>query len=78
MVNNKSVEQTAAIFYPWQQTGYLRGRTAEGLLLMTVASVPIFDLESPPSLTLTPGKPAELILAVRWFTPSKDLKSVSY
>ena len=46
-------KQTAAIFYPWQQTGYLRGRTAEGLLLMTVASVPIFDLESPPSLTLT-------------------------
>ena len=77
VVNNKSVEQTAAIFYPWQQTGYLRGRTAEALLLMTVASVPIFDLESPPSLTLTPGKPAELILAVRWFTPSKDLKSVT-
>ena len=77
VVKNKSVEQTAAIFYPWQQTGYLRGRTAEGLLLMTVASVPIFDLESPPSLTLTPGKPAELILAVRWFTPNKDLKSVT-
>jgi hypothetical protein len=77
VMGNKSVEETAAILYPWQQTGYLRGRTAEGLLLMTVASVPIFDLESPPSLTLTPGKPAELILAVRWFTPNKDLKSVT-
>ena len=77
VMGNKSVEQTAAIFYPWQQTGYLRGRTAEGLLLMTVASVPIFDLESPPSLTLTRGKPAELTLAVRWFTPNKDLKSVT-
>jgi hypothetical protein len=77
VMGNKSVEETAAILYPWQHTGYLRGRTAEGLLLMTVASVPIFDLESPPSLTLTPGKPAELILAVRWFTPNKDLKSVT-
>ena len=31
VMGNKSVEETAAILYPWQQTGYLRGRTAEGL-----------------------------------------------
>ena len=50
IINDKGIEQTASIFYPWQQTGYLRGRTAEGLLLMTVASAPLFDLESPASL----------------------------
>lgn len=78
IISDKSVEQTAAsIFYHWQQTGYLRGRTAEGLLLMTVASIPLFDLESPPSLTLTRGKSAELILAVRWFTANKDPKSLT-
>ena len=77
IINGKGLEQTASIFYPWQQTGHLRGRTAEGLLLMTVASTPLFDLESPPSLTLIRGKPAELILAVRWFTSNKDPKSLT-
>jgi hypothetical protein len=47
------------------------------LLLMTVASTPLFDLESPPSLTFTRGKSAELILAVRWFTSNKDFKSLT-
>jgi len=78
VINDKGVEQTAAIFYPWQQTGYLRGRAAEGLLPMTVANIPFFDLESPPGLTLTRGKSAELILAVRWFTRNKDLKFCGY
>ena len=74
---DKSVEQTAAIFYPWQQTGYLRGRTAEGLLLMTVASTPLFDLEGPPSLTLSHGRSAELKLAIRWFTSNRNLKELT-
>lgn len=76
IVNDKGIEQTASIFYPWQQTGYLRGRTAEGLLLMTVASAPLFDLESPATLTLTRAGSAELVLTVRWFTSNKNLKSL--
>ena len=74
---DQSVEQTAATFYPWQQTGYLRGRTAEGLLLMTVASTPLFDLEGPPSLTLSHGRSAELKLAIRWFTSNRNLKELT-
>ena len=77
IINDKGIEQTASIFYPWLQTGYLRGRTAEGLLLMTVASVPLFDLESPATLTLTRAGSAELVLTVRWFTSNKDLKSLA-
>jgi hypothetical protein len=77
MINDKGVEQTAAIFYPWQQTGYLRGRTADGSLLMTVATTPLFDLEAPPSLTLTRGESTELKLAVRWFISNQDLKTLT-
>jgi len=77
IINDKGIEQTASIFYPWQQTGYLRGRSAEGLLPMTVASTPLFDLESPATLTLTRGGSAELVLTVRWFTSNKDLKSLT-
>jgi hypothetical protein len=77
IVNDTGIEQTASIFYPWLQTGYLRGRTAEGLLLMTVASAPLFDLESPTTLTLTRAGSAELVLTVRWFTSNKDLKSLT-
>jgi hypothetical protein len=77
IINDKGIEQTASIFYPWQQTGYLRGRTTEGLLLMTVANAPLFDLESPATLTLTRAGSAELVLTVRWFTSNKDLKSLT-
>jgi hypothetical protein len=44
---------------------------------MTVATTPLFDLESPGSLTLTRGGSAELVLTVRWFTSNKDLKSLT-
>lgn len=77
IINDKGAEQTASIFYPWQQTGYLRGRTAEGLLLMTLASTPLFDLETPGTLILTRGGSAELVLTVRWFTSNQDLKSLT-
>lgn len=77
IVEDKGIEHTASIFYPWQQTGYLRGSTAEGLVLMTVASAPLFDLESPATLTLAPAGSAELVLTVRWFTSNKDPKSLT-
>jgi hypothetical protein len=70
--NGKTIEQTATVHYPWQQTGYVRGRTEEQAMLMTVAETPLFELEAPPSLSLTRGKTAELTLSVRWFADSKQ------
>jgi IPT/TIG domain-containing protein len=72
VVNGKTVEQTATVYYPWQQTGYVRGRTEEQAMLMTVAQTPLFELEAPPSLLLTRGKAVELTLSVRWFAGSKQ------
>ncbi len=77
MINGKTFERTARACYPWQQTGYVRGHTSDGLMLMTIASTPLFDLEGPSSLLLTRGKPAEVMLAVRWFKLGKDNPALS-
>jgi len=76
VVNGKVVEQTATVNYPWQQTGYVRGRTEEQAMLMTVAQTPFFELEAPPSLMLTRGKAVDLTLSVRWFGDRRERRDL--
>ena len=75
VMNEKRLEKKAQVFYPWQQTGYLRGQTQESFLYLTRASSPLFDLQGPASISVVPGKPSEIELAVRWFGPS-DYRSL--
>ena len=72
-MEGKTIERSAVVFYPWQQTGYIRGKAQDQELLLTVASAPIFDLEGPASLQLTPGKSAEIPLRVRWFAEAVNV-----
>ena len=37
----RTIEATAAVHYPWQQTGYLRGPGQDQNMVLTVAQVPI-------------------------------------
>jgi len=48
-MNGKRLERTALVYYPWQQTGYLRGPSEDGMVL-TVAGPPA----SPPAASPTP------------------------
>ena len=75
-MEGKTVERRAVVFYPWQQTGYVRGKTDAQELLVTVAPAPIFDLEGPASVRLTPGKSTEVSLRVRWFAEQRALESL--
>lgn len=72
VMNGKTVERLAAILYPWQRTGYLRGPTDGQELLLTVSRSPLFDLEAPASWNLVPGRTTELALTLRWFTDGQE------
>jgi hypothetical protein len=39
-MRGKTLERTALVYYPWQQTGYIRGRADDEDLLLSVAPVP--------------------------------------
>lgn len=71
MAGGKTLERTATVWYPWQQSGYLRGPSDDQRLLLTIGRPPVFDLEGPTSLQLPPGKSTELTLTLRWFGDSK-------
>jgi hypothetical protein len=75
-MNGATVERTAVVFYPWQQTGYIRGKADDQDLLLTVAEAPAFDLEGPATIQLTRGKPMEVALRVRWFGEDQDLSAI--
>jgi hypothetical protein len=75
-MNGVTVERTAVVFYPWQQTGYIRGKADDQDLLLTVAEPPAFELEGPATIQLTRGKPVEVPLRVHWFGESQDLASI--
>ncbi|MEO7652530.1 MAG: hypothetical protein ABIZ80_18870, partial [Bryobacteraceae bacterium] len=62
----KSLEVDAVVHYPWQQTGYLRGPGADQRLMLTVAPIPLFEIEGPGSIKLTPGRTTEVSLTIRW------------
>src|SRR5262249_40132052 len=53
--DGRTMEQTARVHYPWQQTGYLRGPGADQQMMLTVAPPPAFDLEGPASVDLNAG-----------------------
>jgi hypothetical protein len=74
--NGKVVEHTAKVAYPWQKTGFVRGLCHDSEMLLTVAKPPLFDLESPPTIQLTAGKPAKLTLKIRWFADALALTVV--
>jgi hypothetical protein len=76
-MNGKVVEHTAKVVYPWQKTGFVRGLCHDTAMLLTVAKPPLFDLESPPTIQLTAGKPAKLALKIRWFADSAALSPLS-
>jgi hypothetical protein len=75
-MDGKTLERTAVVFYPWQQTGYLRGKSDDQDLVMTVADAARFELEVPPAVEITRGKPVEVPLRVRWFGSGADAGSL--
>ena len=62
----KALEVDATVHYPWQQTGYLRGPGADQRMMLTVAPVPLFELEAPGTVKLTPGRTTDVNLTIRW------------
>lgn len=61
-----TMEASAAVHYPWQQTGYLRGPASDQQVLLTVAPVPLFDLEGPASARLDSSGAADIVVSIRW------------
>jgi hypothetical protein len=65
----RSLKQSARVWYPWQQTGYLRGPAGDQEFVLTIGEAPVFDLEAPASLELTSGRNSTVTLKVRWLQP---------
>jgi hypothetical protein len=61
-----TMEQSAPVHYPWQQTGYLRGPAGDQQMILTVAPPPPFDLEGPASVNLKAGVLTDVELSIRW------------
>jgi hypothetical protein len=59
-------ETIAEVHYPWQQTGYLRGRSHDQQMMLTIAKAPLFDVEGPASVQLPVDKSVEVSLSIRW------------
>lgn len=61
-----TMEVAAAVHYPWQQTGYLRGPGQDQQMMLTVAQVPLFELDGPSSIKLDSSGAADIPLSIRW------------
>ncbi|HTM47341.1 MAG TPA: PPC domain-containing protein [Bryobacteraceae bacterium] len=75
-MNGVTLERSAVVFYPWQQTGYIRGKADDQDLLLTVAEAQAFELEGPATIQLTRGKPVKIPLRVRWLGEQRDPKAI--
>lgn len=74
--SGKTIEQHAAVWYPWQQTGYLRGPGDDQEFVLTIGSSPWFDLEGPATIKMTPGKSKDVSLGVRWMGKSAPFPGI--
>jgi hypothetical protein len=73
----RTLEAKAAVHYPWQQTGYMRGPAEDQQMVLTVAPAPLFELEAPASVKLDSSGSADISLSVHWFAapvPKSKLK----
>lgn len=61
-----TMEAKAPVHYPWQQTGYMRGPANDQQLVLTVAPLPLFELEAPATATLKSGSTVEIAVTIRW------------
>ena len=67
VIDGKSIEHEAEIFYLWESVGKVTGPLQKQELLATVVDLPSVVLEPPEDVTLSPGKPSRLRVVVSRF-----------
>jgi hypothetical protein len=67
----RSVEHGGEVQYKWESVGKVSGPIEDQQLVATISDLPPVLLESPESLTLTPGKPARFRVLVTRFDGAK-------
>jgi len=72
IMDGKTVEHSAQILYLWETVGKITGPVEDQKLIATVTDLPGVLLETPESLTLSPGKIARMKVRVQRFDGGKS------
>ena len=87
ILDGKTIEHNAKVFYRWESVGKITGPTDEQKLLVTITDLPRVVLEPPETLSLSPAKPGRLRVLVTRFdggktpltiTPDPELPGVQF
>ena len=71
-INGVTIEHTAEILYLWESVGKITGPVQDQRLTATVTTLPPVLLDTPESITLTPGKTARMKVRVQRFDDRTD------
>jgi hypothetical protein len=71
-IDGVTVEHAAEILYLWESVGKITGPVQDQRLMATVTALPLLLIDTPESLSLTPGKTARMKVRVQRFDGLTD------